>query len=123
MVSYKEFIFIDIIRIIFNSLPLSFRSVDDKNQNKLLKKRLTIVTILLIISLVSKITFQSIYASEANVDYLFISRDEDTWIYPVTSAISIATGIILPLSVITYLLMQSLRERKLIAHRYSQRSL
>ena len=37
MVSYKEFIFIDIIRIIFNSLPLSFRSVDDKAQNILSK--------------------------------------------------------------------------------------
>ena len=54
------------------------------NFYKLLKKRLAIVSILLIISLVSKITFQSIYASQANVDYLFKSRDEDTWLFPAT---------------------------------------
>ena len=54
------------------------------NFYKLHKKRLTIVTILLVVSLVSKITFQSIYANEAYLDSLIMSREKDTWLYPVS---------------------------------------
>ena len=57
MVSYKEFIFIDIIRIIFNSLPLSFRSVDDKAQN--------------ILSKFLQITKKEINNSDYSANYLF----------------------------------------------------
>ena len=88
------------------------------------KKRLTIVAVLLIISIVSKITIQSIYSNIDN-DLMFLdSIKNNTWLYPVSQVISLLTSIILPLCVMTFQLMQSLSVRKFMAQRISkQRSI
>ncbi len=70
----------------------------------------------------SKIVIQAIYSFKKIEDDLTISIKQNTWATPIYVTVSVSTGIILPLGVMTYSLMQTLTERKLMAHRKSHRS-
>lgn len=92
------------------------------NFYKMQKKRIVTVASLLIFSMISKIVIQSIYSVDEILEALVESLKQDTWSYPLLQVFSLCSSIILPLCVMTYSLMQSLTERKLMAHRYSHRS-
>lgn len=107
-------IFLIVYLVVFGVLIVRLKA-QYPNFYKMQNKRIFTVASLLIFSMLSKILIQSIYSVNIFFNSLDESLRQDTWLFPLVEIFSLSTCIILPLCVMTYSLMQTLTERKIMA--------